>query len=780
MRELTTDEVRARLGRKKTGEPIKPIPAPVPRKLMATTVETGIRGTRPPADPWESPIMKAAREGISVGTIDPACIGGDECAGEPGDGFAIRDLPEGGVRLSDEDWNAALARVAPVVAPSGTWQLVPVNDLLPRADNPRRVNVSSEAFRALVASIGSAGIVTPLLGRPHPTEVGCVELLAGHRRRCAGLEAGLTEFPVIVREMDDRTAMEVLVFENLDRENLTPMEEARGVQLLLSSGHDAQEIADRMGKSRAWVARRANLLNLTRQWQEWAEEKGVSAAHLELIARWPKERQGDLLGRLLDGCYEFDRLWMGPGSVKALAAEIADEMRELLKAPWSLDDVTLVPKAGACAVCPKRSGCQPDLFTEENEGGDRCLDPECWDEKMKGFKEVREAVLRKEYPGLVRVIGKHGSEYENGKRLTALAPWEYDKCTKKTPGAVPAIVVSGDGEGTLIWVTQKAGGKSPQKQLQAAAVKQAEASQDPKACEDLLKQKRDGLAKRRTAWVIQRLIQMMDETDEPPAAEFASVYGLLGLVIGFGIEYHAMHVRCVNEGEDAGEFTEWKARPAVGLADRQRVWAMVKPKIKQALFFESTGSINERHTEGCQWLAHLLGAHLDVLTVSAAEECPEPKSWGGLQKLAEAPAKDKERPAKRPPLSQPGPGMFGRGVDPEADAAPFDEGHAKAAYLGKVVTTNYGTGPYVVTDVSGPCQCSETGEGKHTEWHVHLTCRDKEPQKGKGMLSFLAGYRLDGTSVWNSDRLLVMEDDAPAAAAPVAKKKSAKKKGQAA
>lgn len=751
MRKLSEEEVRERLSRKEAGAPpINPIPYPVP--------------------PGEAmgPIMEAA-------SMPPV-------VGRP-DGFALRDLPEDAARLSDEDWNAALGRLVPPVPPSGKWQLVPVNDLLPRADNPRRIDVTSDAFLSLVASIRSAGIVTPLLGRPHPTEEGCVELLAGHRRRRAGLEAGLTEFPVIIREMDDRTALEVLVFENLDRENLTPMEEARGVQLLLTDGHDAQEIADRMGKTRAWVARRANLLNLTKQWQEWAEEKGVSAAHLELIARWPKERQGDLLGRLLDGCYDFDRLWMGPGSVKVLAAEIADEMRELLKAPWSLDDETLVPKAGACAVCPKRSGCQPDLFTEENKGGDRCLDPDCWDEKMQGFKEVREAVLRKEHPGLVRVIGKNGSTYHNGKRLTAvLEQWDYDKATKKTQGAVPAIVVSGEGEGTLIWVTQKAGSKAPQKQLQSAAARQAEASQDPKACEEILKEKREGLAKRRTAWVIQRLINLLMEADRP-AAEFDTAEAYLAMVAGFGTEP-------VPYGNDADEDVPdvWETKPDGGMVSRRAVWEMLKPKIRQEIFFHSTGNIGEGHREGCRWLANLLGANLDVLVEAAKEEIPEPKSWEGLQKLAEAPppppakgSKDKERPSRKPPLSKPGPGMFTRGVDPEAADAPFTEDHAKSAYLGKVVATSYNTGPYVVTDVSGPCQCSEKGEGKHTEWHVHLTCRDKERQKGKGMLSFLAGYRLDGTSVWNNDRLLVMEDEPAApAAAPKTKKKSARKKGQAA
>lgn len=512
----------------------------------------------------------------------------------------------------------------------GHYLAVSRDRLIPREDNPRRLDTKSEAFLALVASVRSAGIVTPLLGRPHPVMPDCVELLAGHRRRMAGMEADLAEFPVIVREMDDRTALEVLVFENLDRENLTPLEEARGVDLLLSSGHGAQEIADRMGKTRGWVARRANLLNLTKQWQEWAEEKGLSALHLELIARYPKARQDGLYERLVEG-YDLEDFFMGPNSYKALEREIADEMRDLKLVPWNVDDTVLSPKAGACAACPKRSGCQPDLFADHEEAGDRCLDPDCWDEKMKVFKEKREAALRVEHPGLVKVVGKGGSDYSSENK-GALRYYEYSKCAQKSAGAVPALVVDGEGEGTLTWVKAKAGSTAPrgEQKLKTAAAKQAAASQDPKACEALLKEKREGLEKRRMAWVIQKLLELLDESELPAAPEFATAEGMLALVVGFGTKNYY--------GEGADEVPEeWETKPG-GIEQRRLGWEMVKPEIKQKMFFRVATDIGEHHEEGCKYVAHLLGVNLQALWDEAEKEIPEPKSWEQLKKLSEAPA----------------------------------------------------------------------------------------------------------------------------------------------
>lgn len=111
---------------------------------------------------------------------------------------------------------------------------------------------------------------------------------------------------------------------------------------------------------------------------------------------------------------------------------------------------------------------------------------------------------------------------------------------------------------------------------------------------------------------------------------------------------------------------------------------------------------------------------------------------------------------------------------PKKEKPPFTEEDARRAYLGKIVSTKYGTGPYVIESVHGPCNCPSYFDSINarylsvsppelpvpSEWHVHLTCKDADRPRGriKGTRSdsdsYLNGYRLDGTSVWDDDRLI--------------------------
>lgn len=613
MKELTPKEAADKLARSLKDKDVTPI-APIPKPGGTTGIRNataGVQGTPPPSDPPESlPVMAAAMDITVVGR--PPEIGAtDEGAG-----------------------------AAPCL------RMARVEDVVPTPDNPRkRIDTKAPDFLELVESVKALGILQPLVARPHPQQPGKLDLRAGHRRHEAAKVAGLTEVPVMVREMSDRVAMEVTVLENLQRVDLTPMEEARGVKLLKESGHDLEEIAAQMGKSRAWIMRRANLLNLDEQWQEWGEEKGISAAHLELIARYDERTQLRLFGELAEG-YGWNELFLSPGSLGDLKARLAEDMRELLLAPWSLDDATLDAKAGACAQCPKRSNCQPDLFDEqETAGGDRCLDENCWQRKMDVFKERREAALRVEHPGLIKVAGKGGSTYlTGGKRVAgALDNWDYDKSKAKAKDAVPALVISGEGEGTLIWVKPKSHSSGHAKQkLQTAAGRQAAASQDPKACEELLEEKRAQLDQRRTAWVIERLLAVLDEM-ERPAPTFDNEAGYLALVASFGTAPLA--------GGFAGEEEVpycWDTQPNGGVMARRAAWEMVKPRIRQEMFFERSGSIRERHREGCQWIANLIGADINALKEQSEKEIPEPKAWEQLRKLAEAPPPAKEKPEQKP------------------------------------------------------------------------------------------------------------------------------------
>lgn len=534
--------------------------------------------------------------------------------------------------------------------PSGQWTVVAKGKLIPREDNPRHVNTKSKSFVELVASVRAAGIVTPLLGRPHPQMPGCVELLAGHRRRLAGEAAGLEEYPVVVREMDDRTALEVLVFENLDRENLTPLEEARGVDLLLRSQHEPAEIAGRMGKTVQWVARRRQLLELTGQWKKWAEEKEVSAAHLELVARLPKTVQDGLFERLtehFDG--ETDTLWMGAGTLSNLRDIIAEELMELKGAPWDKENAVLVPKAGACSACPKRSGCQPTLFGDPEDAGDRCLDKTCWTEKKRAHMAARKAALKKEYPDIVMVIGKDADwkDEDAPANRGALKSYQFKECKKGAEGAKPALIVCGKGEGSLTWVqTEQSGGtreKVAEKKKDTAAAKQAAASLDPQESAKLLAEKQEAHELRRWAWVCRRLQDMIDEAELPLEPTMQSAGALCEMVMLFGTE---------STGYLTARAKPWEALQKVtaagGLETRQVVWSLLRPKLKQTLEVFTVSSISKEHHAAIKGAAWLMGTTVAALKADADAEIPEPKSWEQLRKLSEAPPakKEEQKPAK--------------------------------------------------------------------------------------------------------------------------------------
>lgn len=561
--------------------------------------------------------------------------------------------PAGGNENIEHPTSNVQQRTEGTLAPPGNWQLAGKDSVIPRVDNPRRINEKTASFKDLIESIRCAGIITPLLGRPHPVKKGCIELLAGHRRRLAGLAAGLTEFPIVVREMDDKTAVEVLVFENLDRENLSPMEEARGVDLLLKSNHAPADIAARMGKAPQWVARRASLLTLTAQWQGFAEDHGITAAHLELIARCSKATQDELL-QLLYHDHARGRYFTGPSSLKDLRGYIANELMELKQAPWKLDNTVLVPKAGACETCPKRSGCHADLFDEGLDGkGDRCLDRQCWKAKHAAYRKLREAELRKEHKDLVLIKGQ-GYDYDEVQGLKTLDSYQFTECKQSTAGAKPALIVSGKGQGSLTWIKMGSGGggtrESAAKKKGSAAGKQAAASLDPKASAKLLKEKQEAHELRRWAGVCGHLQEMLEENELPVHPEMRSPAALCHLVRIFGADDgHADG----DEDNDGGWDRLMNVQPG-GIETLQVMWRMVRARLKSRLQVYTVSSLREEHHEAIKGCAWLLGVTVEELKAQADTEIPEPKSWNALKKLTEAPAtKGKETKAKEPKAQKP-------------------------------------------------------------------------------------------------------------------------------
>jgi ParB family chromosome partitioning protein len=157
-----------------------------------------------------------------------------------------------------------------------------------------RKEFSKEALQELADSIREQGIIQPLIVRPKD---GAYELIAGERRWRAAQLAGLKEVPAIVREADDATVLELALIENLQRENLNPMEEALGYSELISRFNLRQEdVAARVGKSRAVVANALRLLKLHPDLQLHIRDGRLSVGHAKVILGLPTMDQQKLAG----------------------------------------------------------------------------------------------------------------------------------------------------------------------------------------------------------------------------------------------------------------------------------------------------------------------------------------------------------------------------------------------------------------------------------------------------------------------------------------------------
>lgn len=168
----------------------------------------------------------------------------------------------------------------PERAPGERVQHVPLNRIRPSPLQPRK-DFSEETLRELADSIRERGVLQPLIVRPKDDYF---ELITGERRWRAAQLLGLTEVPVIVRDADDRTVLELSLIENLQRENLNPIEEAQGYAQLIGLFNLTQDdVAARVGKSRAAVANALRLLKLAPEIQNYVRDGRLSVGHAKAI-----------------------------------------------------------------------------------------------------------------------------------------------------------------------------------------------------------------------------------------------------------------------------------------------------------------------------------------------------------------------------------------------------------------------------------------------------------------------------------------------------------------
>jgi len=158
-----------------------------------------------------------------------------------------------------------------------TIQTLRVSEIEPNKDQPRKT-FDVEALRSLSESIKQNGVLQPLLVRPMPS--GIYQIVAGERRWRACKMAGVEEVPVLVRELSDSQTMQIGLIENLQRENLNPIEEALGYKTLIDNFNMTQEqVAKSVGKARSSISNALRLLSLPQMVKELLENGDISAGH---------------------------------------------------------------------------------------------------------------------------------------------------------------------------------------------------------------------------------------------------------------------------------------------------------------------------------------------------------------------------------------------------------------------------------------------------------------------------------------------------------------------
>ena len=175
------------------------------------------------------------------------------------------------------------------------FKIVQIKDIQKNPYQPRK-EFSEEKIQELAHSIKENGLIQPIIVRKSP--VLGYEILAGERRYRASIAAGLSEIPVIIKQLSDQDMMLHSIIENLQRENLNPIEEAKAYQSLIDKGFTHTEIAEKMGKSRPYITNLVRLLGLPKHILTEVESGRLSQAHARLLIQLSSDKQDKLLNRI--------------------------------------------------------------------------------------------------------------------------------------------------------------------------------------------------------------------------------------------------------------------------------------------------------------------------------------------------------------------------------------------------------------------------------------------------------------------------------------------------
>jgi len=345
------------------------------------------------------------------------------------------------------------------VAVTSEYRNLPLAQLQESPTNPRR-RFDERGLNELAASFKSQGVLQPLLVRAVGEEQ--YEVVAGARRLRAAKLAELSEVPTRVVELSDAAVRESQLTENLLREDVHPYEEAialKGILQLEGAQYDIASLSARLGKSKSYLTQRMRLTELHPSIAEAFLTDRIGVGHALEIAKLPQDQQEkafDASFRTVWNSGKESRILL---PVRELAAWIEQNiLLSLDHVPFDKNDATLVPEAGSCAECPKRTGFNTLLFGTAVH--DACTDGVCYNNKLAKYVEQQIA----EKPKLVQITTEYGtrggdSQVLSRNRYVALnlakpAKAKQPLSTNQKPckSMAEAIVVDGAEKGHTVKV----------------------------------------------------------------------------------------------------------------------------------------------------------------------------------------------------------------------------------------------------------------------------------------------------------------------------------------
>lgn len=509
--------------------------------------------------------------------------------------------------------------------------------LHPHPKNPRAPEeIEKKALAELIASIKANGQKQACLVRPARIING-FEIIIG-RRRTAACEALGIDVRCEVEDLDDDRALAIMLTDHATHQDPDPLRESEAVAALLERpGWDVKKVAEQLGKSVRWAAARANLRTLTPKIRKAVKDERTSFFEwpvdwLEEIAKLTPEAQDSLLERHI---YINDR--------ERLDHFLANEFHVLGKAPWKLDDATLVPKAGSCAACPKTSLRTPGLFDEDLEKDPdikkaRCRDSVCWAKKAEAHALIQINKARTEEPKAILVRGDGYGSHEPPppalKNEKIHDTYHLTKVPKSNPKAIPAVVVSGEKAGEKYYVLPP-GTRAPV----PGSKKSSGGEKEPTPAEKL-KASKERVSSRRKAFVVDAIKERIEEIDDAPSFDITH-----RLAAAYQIEhpedlYYGAHFEERKEIYDTcASNKEWA----------ETVWPRLRDALVESLPRRMPDSLDEEYEAAC-WLAELLVIQVNEIEKKAREEIPDPRWWGSGPEAMSTPT-----PAKKAePLIKPG------------------------------------------------------------------------------------------------------------------------------